>query len=76
MGKPIGEYVKHDLDIFRTECNFSDEELDYFNCKAKKYNDYRTASEMCVSSSTVRRLKDKVEEKMERVIELYFNDNN
>lgn len=74
MAKPIFKYVKHDLDIFREECNFSAEELDYFNCKAKKYNDYRTASEMCVSHSTVRRLRNDVEEKMERVIELYFKN--
>ncbi len=67
--KPIKKYVKFQLDIFKEECNFSEEELEYFNLKAKDCNDTKIAFAMNVSPSKVAKLSKRVRSKMQLVID-------
>lgn len=66
--KKIQKYVEHELNIFRKECNFTDDEMDYFNFKARGYSNVRIASEMCSSPATVTRIGQAVSAKVEKVI--------
>lgn len=36
----IYDFVNWELDKFRQECNFSTEELEYFNLRAKHYSNF------------------------------------
>lgn len=63
----IYDFVEYELNIFRNECNFSDDELEYFNCKAKNYSNVKIACKMNISIRTVARLSSSVHKKMERV---------
>ena len=65
--KAINEYVECELNIFRNECNFSEEELLYFNLRAKNNSNIRIATEMNVSTSTIYRIKKSVLNKVETV---------
>ena len=73
--KQIKDYIEYELNIFRKECNFSDEELEYFNYKAKDYSNIRISTEMNTSSSTIYRISKSVEKKMKRVEELFLTNN-
>lgn len=68
--KSIKLYVESELDMFRNECNFTDEELQYFNMKAKDCSDNKISIEMNISSSKVAKLSKQVRAKMKRVLEL------
>lgn len=39
----IYDFVEWELAKFRAECNFSDEELEYFNLRAKHYSNQQIA---------------------------------
>lgn len=65
--RKIKGYVEHELNIFRRECNFSDEELIYFNFKARGYSNVRVALEMNSSTATVTRIGQSVLDKMKKV---------
>ena len=47
--KPINKYVEYQLDVFRKECNFSEDELMYFNLKAKGMSVVKICDEMMIS---------------------------
>ena len=60
--------VEKELEVFRKECNFTEQELTYFNLKAKgKYN-FEIAQTMGVSEGTVSNLAREVKSKMKRVL--------
>lgn len=69
--RKINKYIEYELNIFRNECNFSDEELIYFNYKAKGWSNIRISTEMNASTATITRLGKSVSSKMNKVIELH-----
>lgn len=64
----IADFVEWELQKFRDECNFSDEELMYFNLRAKDKSNVEIALEMNISESKVSKLARKVKSKMIRVL--------
>lgn len=45
----ICDFVKWELDMFREQCNFTEEELTYFNLKAKNKSNVEVAMDMHIS---------------------------
>lgn len=66
--KKICDFVVSELEVFRKECNFTNEELMYFNLKAKGRTNLQISLEMNVSEPKVSILARKVKAKMIRVI--------
>lgn len=64
----IADFVEWELQMFRDKCNFSDEEMMYFNLRAKDKSNVQIAFEMNVSESKVSKLARKVKSKMLRVL--------
>lgn len=58
-----------ELDEYREMANFTDDQLECFNMKAKNYSVVRIAMEMKVSESTVCRLTREINEKIVRLDE-------
>jgi len=66
--EPIYDFVKKELDFFRQECNFSEEELAYFNLRAKHLSNQQIAIKMNVSEGKVSKLASAVKKKMMEVL--------
>lgn len=64
----IPDFVEKELQYFRDECNFSDEEMMYFNLRAKNKSNIQIAMEMNVSEAKVSKLARRVKDKMIKVI--------
>ena len=64
----IYDFVEKELEKFRNECNFSDEELQYFNLRAKHYTNQQIAIKMNVSEGKVSKLARAVKDKILRVL--------
>ena len=64
----INDFVEPELDYFRLNCNFSEQELQYFNLRARQKSNVQIALEMHVSESKVSKLARKVKDKMKRVL--------
>lgn len=64
----ICDFTKPELDKFRDECNFTDEELECFNLKAKNKTNQSIAFHMNVSTSKVSYLTKKIKNKILKVI--------
>lgn len=64
----ICNFVEWELDMFREKCNFTDDELCYFNLRAKDKSNVQIALEMNISESKVSKLARKVKSKMIRVL--------
>lgn len=64
----IRDFVEFELDTFRALCNFTDEELCYFNLKAKDKSNVQIAMEMQISEAQVSKLAKRVKNKMIRVL--------
>ena len=47
----IYDFVNWELDKFRAECNFSDEELEYFNLRATHHSNQQIAIRMNISET-------------------------
>lgn len=62
------DMVEWELDKFRQECNFTEDEMTYFNLKAKGKSNVQMAQIMHVSESKVSDLARKVKSKMKRVL--------
>ena len=60
--------VEKELDYFRKECNFTEDEMTYFNLKAKGKSNVQMACMMHVSESKISDLARKVKSKMKRVL--------
>lgn len=65
----IYDFIKSELDFLRQECNFSEDEMEYFNLKAKHYSNLQIAIEMNVSEGKVAVLAKKVKSKILRAID-------
>ena len=64
----ISDFVEFELDYFRRYCNFSDEEMQYFNLRAKDKSNIQIALEMNVSEAKVSKLARKVKTKIIKVL--------
>lgn len=64
----IYDFVEWELERFRKECNFSEEELEYFNLRAKHYSNFQISLKMNISESKVSKLAKSVKNKILRVI--------
>ena len=62
------DFTVPELNRFRELCNFTDDELAYFELRAKNKSNVQIALELNVSESTVSVLARKVKKKMLRVI--------
>lgn len=64
----ICDFVKWELDMFREQCNFTEEELTYFNLKAKNKSNVEVAMDMHISEPKVSILARKVRKKIFKVL--------
>ena len=64
----IYDFVEWELQKFRDECNFTHEELEYFELRAKDKKNYQIAMEMNVSESKVYSLAKRVKRKIKKVV--------
>lgn len=64
----IYDFVEKELRFFRQECNFSEDELEYFNLRAKHYSNQQIAIKMNISDGKVSKLAKSVKNKIIRVI--------
>ena len=64
----IRDFTVPELNRFRELCNFTEDELMYFNLRAKDKSNIQIALEMNVSEAQVSKLAKRVKSKMLRVI--------
>ena len=64
----LDELVEPELEYFRQYCNFSDEELMYFNLKAKNKTTVQIIMEMHISESKMYGIARKVRKKILKLI--------
>lgn len=64
----IYDFVEKELQFFRENCNFSEDELTYFNLRAKHYSNLQIAIEMNVSEGKVSKLAKSVKTKILKVL--------
>lgn len=64
----IYDFTEHELRIFRQECNFTDDELQVFNLKAKNKSIVYIAMEMNISEPQVSKLTARIKKKILKVI--------
>lgn len=64
----IPDFVEKELQYFRDECNFSEDEMRYFNLRAKNKSNIQIAMEMNVSEAKVSKLARRVKDKIKKVI--------
>lgn len=64
----IRDFVEKELEMFRKECNFTDDELRYFNLRAKDKSNIQIATEMNISEAQVSKLAKRVKVKMIKVL--------
>ena len=66
----IYDFTTPELDQLRYLCNFSDDELQYFNLRAKHKSNTFISIEMNVSEPHVSKLAKRVRDKIKRIIHL------
>lgn len=64
----IFDFVQWELDMFRDKCNFTPDELEYFNLRSSGMSNVQISMEMNVSESKVSKLARKVKSKMLRCL--------
>lgn len=64
----IADFTVPELNYFREMCNFSEEELEYFNLRSRNVPNVQIAMQMHVSEAKVSKLARKVKSKMIRVL--------
>lgn len=60
----IYDFTVPELEVFRELCNFSEDELEYFNLRARRKSNVEIAMTMCVSESQVSKLARRVKNKI------------
>lgn len=63
----ICDFVRPELERFRADCNFTDDEGKVFECLAKGYTLEYTAELCSMGVSTIKRIKNKIWAKIERI---------
>lgn len=64
----ICDFVEWELNYFRKQCNFTDDEMKYFDLKSKNKSNTQIAQMMNVSENTVVNIGRKVKRKMKKVL--------
>ena len=64
----IYDFTEPELRFLRHECNFGEDELEYFNLRAKHFNNLQIAMKMNISEGKVSVLAKKVKNKITRVL--------
>ena len=64
----ICDFVEWELAKFRQECNFTEEELEFFNYRAKNISIEKIAELLNISVGKANKLSRKVKDKMKRVL--------
>lgn len=64
----IRDFTKPELDKFRELCNFTKDELQYFNLRAIDCSNVEISIQMNISEAQVSKLAKRVKEKMKRII--------
>lgn len=64
----IRDFTVPELNKFRELCNFTDNELEYFNLRARDKSNIQIAMEMNISEPQVSKLAKRVKNKMMRII--------
>ena len=64
----IRDFTKPELDRFRALCNFTKEELQYFNLRALDCSNVEIALRMHISEAQVSKLAKRVKNKIIRVL--------
>lgn len=64
----IRDFTVPELDRFRRLCNFTEDEMAYFNLRAKDRSNIQIAMEMHISEAQVSKLAKRVKSKIIRVI--------
>ena len=64
----IRDFIEDELDMFRRKCNFTDEELAYFNEKAKDHSNVQIAMNQNWSTAKVSVIAKRVKRKMIKVL--------
>lgn len=65
--RKIRDYVISELDLFRNECNFTEDERNYFDLKAKGLSHIQISLQMHISTSQTSNIARRVKSKMARV---------
>lgn len=61
-------FVKPEIDYFIENCNFTDDELEYFKLKVRDKSNVYIAQQMNVSESQVSKLAKRVKDKLIKVL--------
>lgn len=64
----LKDFTVPELDRFRELCNFTEDELRYFNLRSLNYTNVQIAFIMYISESQVSKLARKVKNKIMRVV--------
>ena len=64
----IYDFTVPELEVFRELCNFDEQELAYFNLKARHKSNIEISLTMNVSESQVSKLARRVKNKIKRII--------
>ena len=64
----IYDFVEWELEKFRRECNFTPDELEYFNLRAKYKSNVEISMTMNISEARVSRLAKRVKTKILKVL--------
>lgn len=64
----IYEFTVPELEKFRELCNFDDQELEYFNLRARHKSNVEISLTMNVSESQVSKLARRVKNKIKRIV--------
>lgn len=64
----ISDFVEWELQKFRDECNFTEEEMDFFNLRSKNITIEEIAERLNISVSKANKLSRKVKSKIIKVL--------
>ena len=64
----ISDFVEWELGTLREDCNFTNDEMDFFNLRAKDNTIEEIAESMNISVSKANRLSKKVSRKIQKVL--------
>lgn len=64
----IADFVEWELEMFRRECNFDEEQLEFFNYRARNIPIEQIAELMNISVGKANKLSRKVKDKMIKVL--------
>lgn len=64
----LRDFTVPELNKFRELCNFTDDELQYFNLRAKDKSNIQIALDMNISEAQVSKLAKRVKSKILRVV--------